>query len=130
MQDCTHVGSDVSEVFEDLANSMYRHALVQAGLQRATRGGVRGWLGRLVPRGWRGAALRPGSMRFYEHRPPRWRAAEEFSLVRMRFRHGRFGSPRREPYALIPVSLGSVRRAAPPDGEMGLMGVMPVLPQG
>jgi hypothetical protein len=120
MQDWTHVGVPVSEVFEDLANSVYQHALVQAGLQRATRGGVRGWLGRLVPHRWRVAALRPGSFRFYEHQPPRWRAAEEFSLVRMRFRHGRFGLPRREPYAVIPAVLASVRRAAPCDADARL----------
>jgi len=129
MQDWTHVGVGVSEVFEDLANSVYHQALLQAGLRRAARGGVRGWLGRLVPHGLRGAALRPGSFRFYEHQPPRWRAAEEFSLVRMRFRHGRFGLPRREPYAVIPALLASVRRAAPRDAEIRIADVIPELPQ-
>ena len=134
MQDWTYVGVSVSEVFQDLANSFYRHALVQAGVQadlrRAVRGGVRGWLGRLVPRWWRGAALRPGSFRFYEHRPPRWLACEEFGEVRMRFRHGRFGSPAWEPHDVIPASLASVRRAAPPDGGTGVADVMPGLPRG
>ena len=45
MQDWTHGGVGVSEVFEDLANSTYQHALMLAGLQQAARGGVRGWLG-------------------------------------------------------------------------------------
>ncbi len=129
MQDWTHVGVDVSEVFEDLANSVYRQALIKAGLERAVRGGVRGWLGRLVPQGLRGAALRPGSFRFYEHQPPRWRAAEEFSLVRMRFRHGRFGLPRREPYAVIPAVLAWVRHAAPREADMRSADVLPQLPQ-
>ncbi len=129
MQDWTHVGVGVPEVFEDLANSVYQQALLQAGLRRAARGGVRGWLGRLVPHGLRGAALRPGSFRFYEHQPPRWLAAEEFSLVRMRFRHGRFGLPQREPYAVIPASLASVRRAAPRDAEIRIADVIPELPQ-
>ncbi len=113
MQDWTYVGVDVAEVFQDLANSVYRDALMQAELRRAMRGGVRGRLGRLLPCGWRVAALRPGSFQFYEHQPPRWRVGEEFSLVRMRFRHGWFGLPQREPYAVIPALLASVRRAAP-----------------
>ena len=129
MQDWTHVGVDVSEVFQDLANSVYQQALLQAEVERAARCGVRGWLGRLVPRGLRGAALRPGSFRFYEHQPPRWRAAEEFSLVRMRFRHGRFGLPRREPYAVIPAALAWVRHAAPREAEMRIADVLPELPQ-
>jgi len=129
MQDWTHVGVGVPEVFEDLVNSVYRQALLQAGLRRAARSGVRGWLGRLVPHGLRGAALRPGSFRFYEHQPPRWRATEEFSLVRMRFRHGRFGLPRREPYAMIPAVLASMRRAAPRDAEIRIADVIPELPQ-
>ncbi len=118
MQDWTHGGVGVSEVFEDLANSVYRSALIKAGMQRAARGGVRGRLGRLVPHGLRDVALRPGAFRFYEHQPPRWRAAEEFNLVRMQFRHGRFGLPHREPYAVIPAALAWVRRAAPCDAEM------------
>ena len=129
MQDWTHGGVGVSEVFEDLANSTYQHVLMLAGLQQAARGGVRGWLGRLMPRGWRATALRPGSFRFYEHLPPRWLAGEEFSLVRMRFERGRFGSPRREPYAVIPALLASVRRAASRDTKPRIEDVLPQLPQ-
>lgn len=133
MQDWTHVGVDVSEVFQDLANSFYRHALmqaaVQADLQRAMWSGVRGWLGRLTPRRLRGAALRPGLFRFYEHRPPRWLAGEEFGEVRMRFRHGRFGSPVWERHEVIPAPLAAVRRAASRDAKAGLTDVMPDLPQ-
>jgi len=129
MQDWTYVGVDVAEVFQDLANSTYHHALVLDGLERAERGGVRGWLGRLVPRGVRVAAPRPGSFRFYEHQPPRWRAAEEFSLVRMRFRHGRFGVPHREPYAVIPAVLASMRRAASRDPKPWIEDVFPHLRQ-
>ncbi len=129
MQDWTHRGLGVSEVFEDLANSTYQHALMLDGMQQAARGGVRGWLGRLVPRGWRAAALRPGSFRFYEHLPPRWLAEEEFSLVRMRFQRGRFGSPRREPYAVVPALLASVRRAASRDTKPRIEDVLPQLPQ-
>jgi hypothetical protein len=133
MQDWTHVGVEVSEVFQDLANSFYRHALmqaaVQADLRRATWSGVRGWLGRLTPRRWRGAALRPGSFRFYEHRPPRWLAGEDFGEVRMRFRHGRFGSPVWERHEVIPASLAAVRRAASRDAKAGLTDAMPNLPR-
>jgi hypothetical protein len=128
MQDWTHVGVDVSEVFQDLANSFYRHAMmqaaVQADLQRATWSGVRGWLGRLTPRRLRGAALRPGAFRFYEHRPPRWLAGEEFGEVRMRFRRGRFGSPVWERHEVIPAPLAAVRRAVSRDAEVRLTGVM------
>jgi len=133
MQDWTYVGVDVSEVFQDLANSFYRHALlqaaVQADLQRVTWSGVRGWLGRLMPRQLRGAALRPGSFRFYEHRPPRWLAGEEFGEVRMRFRHGRFGSPIWERHEVIPAPLAAVRRAVSRDTEVGLTDAMPNLPR-
>jgi len=129
MQDWTHGGVGVSEVYEDLANSTYQHALMLAAMQQAARGGVRGWLGRLVPRRWRAAALRPGSFRFYEHLPPRWLAEEEFSLVRMRFQRGRFGSPRREPYAVVPALLASVRRAASRDTKPRIEDVLPQLPQ-
>ena len=129
MQDWSHVGVTVPDVFVDLANLVYWEALEQAELARAGRGGVRGWLGRLVPRWCRRAALRPDWLRFYEHLPSRWRTGEEFSLVRMRFHRGRFGSPRREPYGLIPVSLGLVRRAVPPEEQTGRTGTMPNLPQ-
>jgi len=104
-------------------------ATVQADLQRATWSGLRGWLGRLTPRQLRSAALRPGSFRFYEHRPPRWLAGEEFGEVRMQFRHGWFRSPVWERHEVIPASLAAVRRAASRDDEVGLMDVMPNLPR-
>lgn len=109
MQDWLHGGVEVALAFEDLATSFYQHALVQADLHRATRGGLRGWLGRVLPPRWRGRALRPSSYRFYEHLPPQWMTRERFSLVTMRFRHGRFGEPQRVAFAAIPHLLASVR---------------------
>lgn len=109
MQDWLHEGVEVALAFEDLATSFYQHALVQADLHRATRGGLRGWLGRVLPPRFRARALRPSSFRFYEHLPPQWMIRERFSLVTMRFRHGRFRELQRTGLDAVPQVLAAVR---------------------
>ena len=110
MQDWRHVGVSVTNAIEELASVVYREALTLAEACRAAE--MPGWrrrLDRVVPVGWRRPALSPGMFRFYEHLPPRSPGKEDFDLVELEFRDGRFCDPDWQPYASIPQVIASAR---------------------
>ncbi len=110
MQDWRHVGVSVTNAIEELASVVYREALVLAEERQAA--GMPGWrrrLGRVVPAGWRRPVLGPGAFRFYEHLPPRSPLKEDFDLVELDFRDGRFCDPDWQSYASIPQVIASAR---------------------
>ncbi len=120
MHDWGHVGVSVTNAISSLASVVYLEALALAEARRAAE--VPGWrrgLGRVVPAGWRRPALSPGSFRFYEHVPPRSPGEEDFDLVRLSFRDGRFCDPGWRPYASIPQVIASARHDLRRDAEVG-----------
>lgn len=120
MQDWSHVGVSVTNAIEDLASVVYREALALAEARQAAE--VPGWrrgLGRVVPAGLRRPALSPGSFRFYEHLPPHAPGEEDFDLVELEFRDGRFCEPDWESYTSIPHVIASGRHELQDDAEVG-----------
>ena len=119
MHDWSHVGVSVTNAISELASVAYREALTLAEAGRAAE--MPGWrrgLGHVVPVGWRRPALSPGMFRFYEHVPPRRPGKEDFDLVKLDFRDGRFCNPGWRPYASIPQVIASARDDLRRDAEV------------
>ena len=110
MHDWSHVGISVTHAIEELAGAVYREALAQAELRRASRRGVWGWLGRHVPGWMRVPAASARSFCFYEHTSP-WSLVkeEDFDRVVLRFAGGRFVLQRWEHHGTVPRVIASAR---------------------
>jgi hypothetical protein len=119
MHDWSHVGVSVTNAICELASVVYREALTLAEARWAAE--MPGWrrgLGRVVPAGWRRPALSPSSFRFYEHVPPQRPGEEDFDLVKLDFRDGRFCNPGWRPYASISQVIASGRHDLRRDAEV------------